>query len=217
MKKKAIFLAAALAGLAPAVKAQEPVEPVEPANSGEKVSASVIEVSELEKTKIIESLKAIKKDPSTVKFHSAMCYDMVAPPPDTSFACPYCGEPTSYPSESFAGKVADWQASINRFLNLSRVKIDVDFSDFCSKCDKEKESPARLKFTSHCLDCSATFAWEINNEEELEQLSLLSLSFPITEVDQGHLGSQKISPEKLSEYISHRMFCPKCLSRNGLE
>ncbi|MEW6711248.1 MAG: hypothetical protein AB1403_15580 [Candidatus Riflebacteria bacterium] len=217
MKKKAIILAAALAGLNPTIQAQEPVEPVEPANTGEKVSTSPSEVSALEKAKIIESLKAIRKDPATVKFHSAMCYDMVAPPPDTSFACPYCGEPTSYPTESFAGKVADWQASINRFLSLSRVKIEVDFSDFCSKCDKDKEAPPQLKLTSHCLDCSATFDWVVCNEEELDQLSLLSLNFPITEVDQGHLGSQKITPEKLSEYISHRMFCPNCLKKNGLE
>jgi len=53
--------------------------------------------------------------------------------------------------------------------------------------------------------------------EELEQLSLLFVSFPVTEVDQGHLGQQKIEPEKLSEYLSNRLLCPACREKHGLK
>ena len=220
MKKKALLIAAALAGAAMNANAQTGEMPAEPSDKGEaktQEAKNTSKVSEIEKTKIIESLKEIRKDPTVVKFHSAMCYDMVMPPPDTTFTCPYCGETAQYRSQSFAGKVSDWMSSIDRTLALCKVKIEVDYSDFCPKCRKDAAQPQALKFVSHCLDCDANFNWSASYESEIEQLSLLAQKFPIKEIDQGEMGSQKIEPEKLSQYISERFLCPECRQKHDLK
>lgn len=219
MKKKALILAAALAGATG--HAQSP-QSLQPDSFEKKVSAPQPKInSEAEgaanKATIIESLKAIRKDPTTVKFHSAMCYDMAMPAPDTSFYCPECGSSTSYQTRSFAGKVADWMPSVKRIIKNSAARISVDSSDFCSKCKTRQEADPELKFVTHCIDCDKQFEWSVKNETELEQLSLLALKYPIKEVDQGEKGSQLIAPEKLADYIAKRFFCPDCRQKNGLE
>ncbi len=220
MKRKALLIAAALAGAAVNATAQSgdlSVEPlVEPESKTIKANVGK-KANEIEKAKIIESLQEIRKDPTTVQFHSAMCYDMVMPPPDTTFACPYCGNTAQYPTRSFAGKVADWMPSIERTLALCKVKIEADYSDFCPKCRKDTAQPRSLKFVSYCLDCGEKFNWSASGEKEVEQLTLLALKFPIKEVDQGEKGSMKIEPEKLSRYISDRFLCPKCREKHGLK
>jgi len=217
MKKKALLLALALAG-STTTHAQTVVQP-EPAredtSSTEKSSQQA--VSEIDKLTIIESLQSIKKDPSQVKFHSAMCYDMAMPPAYTTFSCPTCGSETQYAYQSYQGKVANNVSYLLRSLNQIKAKTEVDFSDFCSKCSKDSDDQPELKFTTHCLDCSQTFTWTANTIKEIEQLSLLLVSFPVTEVDQGHKGGQKIEPEKLSEYLSNRLFCPACREKHGLK
>lgn len=219
MKKKALILAAALAGTA--ANAQSP-QTLQPDSFEKKVSAPQPKInseveSKVNKTTIIESLKAIRKDPTTVKFHSAMCYDMAMPAPDTSFSCPNCGISTSYLTQSFSGKVADWMPSVKRIIKNSAARISVDFSDFCSKCNTRQEAEPELKFVTDCIDCGKQFQWSVKNETELEQLSLLALKYPIKEVDQGQMGSQLIAPEELADFIAKRFLCPDCRQKNGLE
>jgi ribosomal protein L37AE/L43A len=220
MKKKAFLIAAALAGASINANAQSGELPVEPLDQPEvkaTTGKSGNKANEIERTKIIESLQQIRKDPTTVQFHSAMCYDMVMPPPDTTFTCPYCGNTAQYSTQSFAGKVADWMPSIDRTLALCKVKMEVDYSDFCPKCRKDEAQPRSLKFVSYCLDCGEKFGWSASGEKEIEQLSLLAQKFPIKEIDQGEKGSMKIEPEKLSQYISNRFLCPKCREKHGLK
>lgn len=219
MKKKALILAAALAGTA--AHAQSP-QPLQPDSFDKNLSAPQPKTNsevgnKVNKTTIIESLKAIRKDPTTVKFHSAMCYDMAMPAPDTSFSCPNCGISTSYQTFSFAGKVADWMPSVKRIIKNSAASMSVDFSDFCSKCKTSQGAAPELKFVTQCIDCGKQFDWSVKNETELEQLSLLALKYPIKEVDQGEKGSQLIAPEKLAEYIAKRFLCTDCRQKNGLE
>ena len=218
MKKKALLLAVALASAA-TVSGQTsiPPEPAKEGNSSTNEGVDNALSQEISKATIIESLQAIQKDPASVSFHSAMCYEMSMPPLDTTFTCPTCGSETKYFAQSYQGKVADLVPYLNRSFKQARVKIDADFSDFCSKCCKDANKEPELKFTTHCLDCRQTFDWTANNIEELDRLGLLFLNFPITEVDQGHKGTQKIEPEKLSEYISQRFLCPACRDRHGLK
>ncbi|MBU1108753.1 MAG: hypothetical protein KKB51_18905 [Candidatus Riflebacteria bacterium] len=224
MKKKALLIALALAGSA-TVSGQTSDQP-EPGREEKSITNEGADRSELtdnglsheiDKTTIIDSLQAIRKDPASVKFHSAMCYDMSMPPVDTTFICPACGEETKYYAASFMGKVADLVPYLNRSFKQAKVKIDADFSDFCSKCCKDASKEPELKFTTHCLDCGQTFDWKATKFEELDQLSLLFLSFPITEVNQGQIGTEKIEPEKLSEYLSNRFLCPLCRDKHGLK
>lgn len=217
MKKKALLLALALAGSTTAhAQTSDQPEPVHETSDNAKKSGQQA-ISAIDKLTIIESLQAIKKDPSLVKFHSAMCYDMAMPPDYTTFSCPTCGAETQYAYQSYQGEVANRVAHLLRSLGQIKAKTEVDFSDFCSKCSKDSDGQPELKFTTHCLDCSQTFTWTANTIEELEQLSLLFVSFPVTEVDQGHLGQQKIEPEKLSEYLSNRLLCPACREKHGLK
>ncbi len=218
MIKKALLLAAALvssnsAGAQPGVK----VEPAREENSSAKEVTENSMNQEINKTTIIESLQAIRKDPSTVKFSSAMCYEMSNPPVDTTFSCPDCGTVTPYYRESFQGRVSDHLPSLIRSLKDSKVKISVDHSDFCSKCNKVGENKPELKFTTHCLDCGQTFNWNVNTIEGIDQLGLLFVSFPITSIDQGQIGEQLIEPEKLSEYLSQRLLCNTCREKHGLK
>jgi len=218
MKNKALLLALALAGSTAthAQTASQPVSARKDSDTTEK-TADKAAVSEIDKLAIIESLQAIKKDPSQVKFHSAMCYDMAMPPEYTTFSCPTCGTETQYAYQSYQGEVANRVSYLLRSLGQVKARTEVDFSDFCSKCSKDNDDQPELKFTTHCLDCSQTFNWTANTIGEIEQLSLLFVSFPVTEVDQGHLGQQKIEPEKLSEYLSNRLLCPACREKHGLK
>lgn len=218
MNRKALLLAAALASSG-TVNAQNPAltEPARDENSlaGEKTENAMNKA--INKTDIIESLQAIRKDPKTVQFHCAMCYDMSMPPADTSFTCPDCGTVTQYLTHSFQGKIADHMPSLNRSLKSACVKFDVDSTDFCSKCGKNGDKAPELRFTTHCLDCGQTFSWKVTTIDEIDQLGLLFVSFPITSVDQGHKGSQLIEPEKLSEYLSNRFLCPVCREKHNLK
>ena len=217
MKKKALLLALALAGSTTA-HAQTAVQPeTAPKESDSSETTSQKAVSEIDKLTIIESLQSIKKDPSQVKFHSAMCYDMAMPPEYTTFSCPTCGGETQYHYQSYQGEVANRVAHLLRSLSQIKAKTEVDFSDFCSKCSKDNDDQPELRFTTWCLDCGKSFGWTANSIDELEQLPLLFTSFPVTEVDQGHLGQQKIEPEKLSEYLSNRLLCPACREKHGLK
>jgi len=217
MKKRALLLALALAGSTTAhAQTSDQPEPARETTDNAKKSDQHT-VSEIDKLTIIESLQAIKRDPSQVKFHSAMCYDMALPPEYTTFSCPTCGTETQYAYQSYQGEVANRIAYLLRSLGQIKAKTEVDFSDFCSKCSKDNDNQPELKFTTHCLDCSKTFNWTANTIEELEQLSLLFVSFPVTEVDQGHLGQQRIEPEKLSEYLSNRLLCPACRKKHRLK
>ncbi len=216
MNRKALLLALALAGSTAHAQTSTQPEPArEDSDSIEKTCQQA--VSEIDKLTIIESLQAIKKDPSQVKFHSAMCYDMAMPPMYTTFSCPTCGTETQYAYQSYQGEVANRIAYLLRSLGQIKAKTEVDFSDFCSKCSKDNDDQPELKFTTNCLDCSKTFKWTANSIEELEQLPLLFSSFPVTEVDQGQIGQQKIEPEKLSEYLSNRLLCPACREKHGLK
>jgi hypothetical protein len=218
MKKKALLLALALAGSTSA-HAQTTKQP-EPAreNTNDTIPSEKNAVAaEISKLTIIESLQAIKKDPTTVKFHSAMCYDMAMPPVYTTFSCPTCGTETQYHTQSYQGEVANRVAYLSRSLGQIKAKTAVDFSDFCSKCSKDSDDQPELKFNASCIDCGQSFNWTANTIEELEQLPLLLTDFPVTEVDQGHIGEQKIAPEKLSEYLSNRLLCQACREKHGLK
>ncbi len=220
MKKKAFLLAAALVGVTSTTLPQtsEPNDLVTTTDSGVEANSTAKDARNgITKTTIIESLKTIRKDPATVKFHSAMCYDMVMPPPDTTFSCPACGATTQYKTQSFAGKVADWVPSLERMLGMIQARNRIDYSDFCTSCRKNGDQAQQLRFTTHCIDCSKTFNWSVNNEHELEQLRLLTVNFPVTEVDQGEKGSNLIAPEELSQYLSHRLLCPECRQKHNLE
>lgn len=218
MNKKALLLAAALAG-STAVGAQTAALPESgneektvPNEAGEKGLSK-----EINKATIIESLQAVRKDPSTVKFHSAMCYEMSMPTADTTFSCPTCGTGTQYFKQSFAGMVSDNASFLLRSLEGAKVRMSVDYSDFCSKCCKDASRPPELRFTTHCLDCSKTFNWNVTSIDEIDRLNLLFVEFPITSIDQGQIGEQLIEPEKLSEYLSQRFLCPVCREKHGLK
>jgi len=218
MKKKALLLALALAGAttAHAQVASQPEPAREDSNDTAKTEKNAV-AGEIDKLTIIESLQAIKKDPTTVKFHSAMCYDMAMPPAYTTFSCPTCGVETQYHTQSYQGEVANRVAYLNRSLGQLKAKTAADFSDFCSKCSKDSDDQPELKFNASCIDCGQSFSWTANTIKELEQLPLLFTDFPVTEVDQGHIGEQKIEPEKLSEYLSNRLLCPACREKHGLK
>lgn len=218
MKKKALLLAAALVG-SNAMGAQTSDIPETPKNINSVANESAENAMNqpISKAIIIESLQAISKDPTTVKFHSAMCYEMSMPPADTTFTCPNCGTVTQYFKQSFQGMVADNAPGLLRSLKNSQVKFAVDYSDFCSKCCKNGEKQPELRFTTHCLDCSKTFDWNVTAIDEIDQLALLFVSFPITSVDQGQIGTELIEPEKLPEYISHRFLCKPCRDKHGLK
>ncbi len=216
--KNALILALALAGSTSA--GSQAVEPIQQkgesrASAGKGDDRGI--KSEIDRSVIIESLKAVKKDPTTVKFSSAMCYDMSMPPADITFTCPACGTQNTFAYQSYPGKVAEMVSYLQRALPDAKVKIEADFSDFCSKCCKDPQKEPELKFNTHCLDCGVVFPWKASTIEELEQLDLLFISFPITEVNQGQIGSVKIAPEKLSEYLSQRYLCPGCRERHGLK
>ncbi len=218
MNKKALLLAAALAG-SNSVNAQTAGLP-EPAKDEKSIASESAENcmnNAILKTTIIESLQAIRKDPATVQFHSAMCYEMSMPPADTTFTCPDCGAVTQYLRQSFQGQVADQMPSLNRSLKNAAVKISVDSSDFCNNCSKNSDKEPELRFITHCLDCDQTFPWKITKIDEIDQLGLLFVSFPLTSVDMGQKGSQLIEPEKLAEYLANRFLCPVCCEKHGLK
>ena len=218
MNKKALLIAAALAG-SPSVNAQTTTlpEPARDENTMARGNPENSMSSAITKTTIIESLQAIRKDPATIKFHSAMCYDMSMPPADTTFSCPDCGAVTQYLRRSFQGKVAEQMPSLQRSLTNATVKISVDSSDFCNKCSKNIGKEPELRFITHCLDCGQTFPWKITQTEEINRLELLFVSFPLTSIDMGQKGSQLIEPEKLAEYLANRFLCPVCCEKHGLK
>ncbi|MFZ5951461.1 MAG: hypothetical protein ACOYXC_12200 [Candidatus Rifleibacteriota bacterium] len=169
---------------------------------------------ELSQQKLIDALKAMKNQPDSIKFHSAMCYKMALGPDTFEYSCPDCGKITSHKYHSPGGAMARQITSIRRsFANLP-AKITIDEKSLCHFCGKDAE--AKLCFFTECGSCSKNFSWKITETEDLEKLEWLFLKYPLAELDIGPGRGPETDPQrvkKMVEFVSGCMFCPECIKK----
>lgn len=215
------MLAAMLMGALPmGATAQESVQPAaEPsADAGTAAKASVPSLDAGKRQALIESLRALQREPDKIPFHSAMCYDMTMPPSSVSHTCETCGTVTEVPYEG-PGELSSWLPYLKRSLADLPVKVTLDASLLCSKCGGGK--PYGILMTTECGECGKVFTWNVSTRAEKEQLRLLFLAHPIKSFDAGPLGMGADGPDpkkvaENAEYIASRLFCESCRVRLGL-
>jgi ribosomal protein L44E len=169
------------------------------------------------KEKLIKALKDMKRNPESVKFHSAMCYKVSRPPKTFDYTCPDCGTVTTHKYRSKAGNMARETASIRRSLSRLPTKVSMSEKSLCSKCKQDEK--IKLDFSTSCCECGKNFVWDVDNNMDLAKMDYLFLNFPVTDVDNGLSRGPQINPKKtkeIVEYVSQRLFCPDCIKKLDL-
>ncbi len=172
----------------------------------------------LARQQLIDALKSMKKDPEKIEFHSAMCYKMALSPDTCDYSCPSCGKITTYQYHSLGGKLARQIATVRRSLDNLAVKIDVDESSLCQKC--QKGNKPELVFTTACGNCNASFTWKIVDDEQLDKLEWLFLKYPVSSLDIGPGVGPTTDPQRVKsmvEFVSGCTFCPDCIKKLDLD
>ncbi|HNW34327.1 MAG TPA: hypothetical protein PKM25_05300 [Candidatus Ozemobacteraceae bacterium] len=226
MDKLKRMLAAMLLGVLPVgAAAQEHVTPAGDVPSDEaKTATFAVSPSSGEKPDagkrqaLIESLRALQREPDKIPFHCAMCYDMSMPPSSVSYTCEACNTVTELPYKG-PGELSGGLAYLKRSLADLPVKVTLDASPLCSKCGGGK--PYGISLTTECGECGKAFTWSVSTSEEEERLRLLFLEHPIKSFDSGPrgVGGEGPDPKKTienAEYIASRLFCEDCRNKLGL-
>lgn len=166
---------------------------------------------------LIESLRALRREPEKVEFHSAMCYKVARPPESVPYTCNVCGAVTEHPWVG-VGHVVQGLPYLERSLAELPVRITCDPLALCSKCGSGR-SPG-IVMTTECGECRKPFRWTVTTPEDEGRLRLLFLRHPITSFDAGPGkwmdGSNPERVKEIAEYISSHMFCEDCRSMLGL-
>lgn len=167
---------------------------------------------------LIESLRALRREPEKVEFHSAMCYKIARPPESVSYTCKVCGTVTEHPWAG-VGQIVEGLPYLERSLSELPVRITFDASSLCSTCGNGR--PPGIEMTTECGECGKAFRWTVSTREEEDRLRLLFLRHPITSFDAGP-GKWKDGPDpdrvkEIAEYISSHMFCETCCPILGLK
>lgn len=198
--------------------AEIPLKPSPFGGKGEEIlDPSGRASSPVAKQKIIDGLRSMKRNPEKIEFHSAMCYKVSMDPDTFDYSCPKCGNASTHPYHSQAGRLAREVASVRRSLKNLPTKVEMDETSLCSKCAQDKK--VALRFKVACSECSKQISWSISNAAELEKLDWLFLRFPITSVDSGAGYSELKNPAKVKEmveFISSHLFCPQCIEKLDL-
>lgn len=217
------MLAAMLMGALPMGSAAgEPAQPAgdPPADTGKATGAadsSTWKPNDGKRQALVESLRALQREPDKVPFHSAMCYDMSMPPSSVSHACETCGTVTEVPYRG-PGELSEALPYLKRSLADLPVRLTLDASPLCSKCGGGK--PYGISMTTDCGECGKAFTWNVSTSEEKDRLQLLFLAHPITSFDAGPKGGRDGSDSKKvvenAEYIASHLFCDDCRKKLGL-
>ena len=136
----------------------------------------------MSKEAIINRLKKLAESPAPTNLNmGAMCYKMAGPPDRIEYVCPVCGEKTLYASDK--NNVVNY--SVIQFIDrdlgpcriiaksITKVKITLDETQFCRKCDPKAKNPALCLTIYYPQDKTSH---SICNVEE-EDLVLLSEFF----------------------------------------
>ncbi|MBP7634768.1 hypothetical protein KBA41_11425 [Candidatus Ozemobacteraceae bacterium] len=220
MKRVGRLVAAMLMGMLPAGgQAQEGALPAgETGGVKSDAGGGPVWKADPEKRKaLIESLRALRREPEKVEFHSAMCYKIARPPESVPYTCNVCGAVTEH-SWAGVGQIVERLPYLERSLTELPVRITYDASSLCSKCSNGR-LPA-IEMTTECGECGKAFRWTVSTPEEEEGLRLLFLRHPITSFDAGPgKWPDGPNPERVREiqkYISSHMFCEDCRPSLGL-
>ncbi|HOT29425.1 MAG TPA: hypothetical protein PLU72_14690 [Candidatus Ozemobacteraceae bacterium] len=220
MKRIRRLVAAMLMGMLPAGgQAQEgALPPGESSEAKPDAGGAPAWKADPEKRKaLIESLRALRREPEKVEFHSAMCYKIARPPESVSYTCNICGAATEHPWAG-VGQIVQGLPYLERSLSELPVRITYDASPLCSTCGKGR-TPG-IEMTTECGECGKAFRWTVSSPEEEDRLRLLFLRHPITSFDAGPgKWTDGPDPERVREiqkYISSHLFCEDCRSALGL-
>lgn len=212
------MLVTMLMGVLPvSVAGQEP--PASTPNSGAAASeAGAWKPDERKRQALVESLRALQREPDNVLFHSAMCYDMTMPPASVQYTCETCGAVTDLPYQG-PGELSVELPYLKRSLRDLPVKVTVDASSLCSKCGGGK--PCGIVLTTSCGECGKTFSWSVSTSEEKDRLKLLFIAHPVRFFDAGPkgMGMDGTDAKRVIEnadYIASRLFCEDCRNKLGL-
>lgn len=219
------ILAAMLMGVLPVGTVAQ--ERANPAGEGPSASgtggtpAGAPTVPELDAGKrqaLVESLRALQREPDKVPFHSAMCYDMSMPPSSIPHTCETCGTVTDVPYEG-PGEISSWLPYLRRSLQDLPVRVTLDASPLCSKCGGGK--PYGIVMTTECGECGKKFSWNVSTSEEKDRLKLLFITHPVQSFDAGPKGMGMDGPDakrviENADYIASRLFCEECRRKLGL-
>ncbi|HOY65446.1 MAG TPA: hypothetical protein PLP29_01075 [Candidatus Ozemobacteraceae bacterium] len=167
---------------------------------------------------LIDSLRALRREPEKVPFHSAMCYDMTMPPESVSYVCEACSGTTEL-SYRGLGELSREVPYLKRSLADLPVNVHLDASPLCSKCGAGK-TPG-IELTTECGECGKSFTWTVSTADEKDRLRLLFVAHPITSFDAGPRGMGDDGPDpkrviENAEYIASRLFCEDCRKKLGL-
>lgn len=167
---------------------------------------------------LIESLRALQREPDKVPFHSAMCYDMSMPPASVRYTCETCGTVTDLPYKG-PGELSEELPYLRRSFRDLPVKVTIDASPLCSKCGGGK--PYCMVMTTECGECGKAFSWNISTSDDRDRLKLLFIDHPVETFDAGSKGMGRDGPDakrviENADYIASRLFCDDCRRKLGL-
>jgi len=115
-----------------------------------------------DKTTTVESVKSMSKAEIEIKLKSlevkkvlppppvmATCYIAVPPSPTAEYVCPVCGEKTIHSTNvNTVESIAFFRREFNLLKKTSKLKVELDESSFCRKCQPEaKKSEFVLNIT----------------------------------------------------------------------
>ncbi len=218
MDKLKRMLAAMLVGAIPVSAAGQ--EPPLPAPNGGAAAGETgaWKPDEGKRQALVESLRALQREPDKVPFHSAMCYDMSMPPVSVQYTCETCGTVTDLPYEG-PGELSEALPYLRRSFRDLPVKVTIDPSHLCSKCGGGK--PYCIVMTTECGECGKAFSWNVSTSDEKDRLKLLFIAHPVDSFDAGPKGMGRDGPDakrviENADYIASRLFCEDCRKKLGL-